>query len=198
VTNPDPPVDAALSIESKESDASLVGRVRAGDSEAFGTLVRRYLQPAYAIALARLREPADAEDVCQDAFITALQRIDECQKPDQFGSWLLTIVRNRALDAIRYRGVREAASLDEETATSPARGPMADTENAELREHLLTAMDVLTDLQREVLLLFDFEGWNHREIARKLRISEQSARVHLFNGRRALRARLGERFREGA
>ena len=57
-------------------------------------------------------------------------------------------------------------------------------------------MQVLTDLQREVLLLFDFEGFSHREIADRLGISEGSARVHLHNGRKALREQLSSLHQE--
>lgn len=178
-----------------ESDASLVGRARQGDAEAFGSLVRRHLQAAYAVALARLGEPADAEDVCQDAFVQALERIDDCRQPDRFVAWLLTIVRNRALDHQRFQSIRRSVPLD--TAIIRSReSPERDLEGAEIRASLLEAMRGLTELQREVVLLYDFEGWSHREIAERLEISEGSARVHLHNGRKALRARLGAQHRE--
>ena len=180
----------------QESDAVLVGRAQRGDAEAFELLVRRHLRAAYAVALAQLGEPADAEDVCQDAYITALQKIEDCRRPNQFGAWLLTIVRNRAHDYRRYRTLRDALPLDAATAASNGASPQRDAERSELRDELLRAMEVLTELQREVLLLFDFEGWSHKEIAQKLDISEGSARVHLHNGRRALRERLGEHYME--
>lgn len=179
----------------EESDASLVGRARQGDAEAFGTLVRRHLQAAYAVALARLGEPADAEDVCQDAFVQALQRLDECRQPDRFVAWLLAMVRNRAVDFARFRAVRGAVALDSVVVASRD-SPERDLEDREIRASLLEGMKGLTALQREVLLLFDFEGWSHREIAERLDISEGSARVHLHNGRKALRARLGAQHRE--
>jgi RNA polymerase sigma-70 factor, ECF subfamily len=174
----------------RESDAALVARARQGDSAAYGTLIQRYLHPAYAVALAGLGEPADAEDVCQDSFVTALKRIEECRQPDQFGAWLLAIVRNRARDYRRYRAVRFAVPLEDDTAASLSPDPEREAERAELRDDLLMALEVLTDTQREVLLLFDLEGWSHREIAEKLGISPESARVHLHNGRKALRLRL--------
>lgn len=179
----------------EESDSELVGRTRRGDAEAFGVLVRRHLQAAYAVALARLGEPADAEDVCQDAFVTALERIDECRNPARFSAWLFTIVRNRALDHQRLRRVRDAVPLDSVEVASPS-SPGRDVEDAELGAALLRALTGLTPLQREVLLLFDFEGWSHREISEKLGISEGSARVHLHNGRKALRDRLEPGHRE--
>lgn len=179
-----------------ESDAALVARARGGDGGAFETLVRRHLRPAYAVALAQLGEEADAHDAVQDAFVTALKRIEECRQPDQFGGWLLSIVRNRARDHRRYRAVRDALPLDAASEVAGRADPLQDAEDAELRRDLLGAMETLTELQREVILLYDFEGWSHREIGGRLGISDGSARVHLFNARRALRERLTERHRE--
>lgn len=180
-----------------ESDAALVARARGGDGAAFETLVRRHLRGAYAVALAQLGEEADAQDAVQDAFITALKRIEECRKPDQFASWLFSIVRNRARDHRRYRQVRDALPLDAASEAADRRaGPERDAENMELRGDLLAALNTLTELQREVILLYDVEGWSHKEIGAKLGISDGSARVHLFNARRALREKLTERHRE--
>jgi RNA polymerase sigma-70 factor (ECF subfamily) len=180
----------------EESDATLVGRARQGDAGAFETLVRRHLKPAYAVALAQLGEPADAEDAVQDAFVTALQRIEECRKPGQFGPWLYSIVRNRARDRRRYRAVRDALPLELAAEAAGRSDPHHDAERTELQADLTEALQGLTELQREVILLYDLEGWSHKEIAQKLGISDGSARVHLFNARRALRERLSRRHSE--
>jgi RNA polymerase sigma-70 factor, ECF subfamily len=174
-----------------ETDAALVARARQGDAVAFEALVRRHLKACYAVALARVAQPADAEDVVQDAFVTALRKLDDCRSPEKFGSWLLEIVRNRAHNYRRYQTVRDALPLDETTPATSGASPELDAERRELKEHLMEALKTLTELQREVILLFDFEGWPHREIAEKLGISENSARVHLSNARRALRSSLG-------
>ncbi len=179
-----------------DADATLVRLAQRGDARAFGVLVQRHLQSAYAVALARLGEPADAEDVCQDAFITALERIEECRKPEQFGAWLMVIVRNRAVDVLRFHAVRKAVPLSEETELAAREDTERELEQRELRKDLLEAVRVLTELQREVLLLFDFEGWSHRDIAARLGISEGSARVHLHNGRKALREQLSSLHQE--
>lgn len=180
-----------------ESDATLVGRARQGDAQAFDALARRHLGAAYAVALAQLGEPADAEDVCQDAFVTALKRIEECRNPAQFAAWFLTIVRNRARDHRRWRQVRDALPLDQAgEAASGNAGPHEDAERSELRDDLLEAVRALPETQREVVLLFDVEGWSHREIGEKLGISEGSARVHLHNARKGLRSRLAGRHEE--
>src|SRR5688500_3546073 len=97
----------------------LVRRARAGDAGAFEQLVRRHLRAAYSVALGVTNDPADAEDVAQDAFIAALERLDECRDPDRFSGWLLRIVRNRALNLKRAQSVRAAGLLSED------RGPLS-------------------------------------------------------------------------
>jgi RNA polymerase sigma-70 factor, ECF subfamily len=181
-----------------ESDASLVLRARSGEAAAFEVLVRRHLRSAYAVALAQLGEEAEAEDAAQDAFMTALQRLETCSDPERFSSWLLGIVRNRARDRRRRMRVRDALPLEAAGAAAGRDDPLADAERAELRADLLDALATLTPAQREIVLLFDLEGFSHREIAARLGISEGSARVQLFHGRRALRARLADRHREDA
>ena len=193
-----------------EEDAVLVARARDGDGDAFGTLVRRYLPAAHGAAYALLGETADAEDVCQDAFVAALAHLDECRPEEKFRPWLLTIVRNRALDLRRRQRVRAAEPLDDRwergsgeasaaAAATGDRGPLRAAEDADARTHLRAALDTLTDVRREVVLLHDLEGWTHREIAAHLGLAEGTVRAHLFWARRRLREALSAEFgdREG-
>jgi RNA polymerase sigma-70 factor (ECF subfamily) len=175
-------------------DAELVRRARQGDREAFDALVVRHLQAAYGVAYALLREPADAEDACQDAFLTVLRRIDDC-RPERFRGWLLEIVRNRAHNLRRAARVRLTEALG---PTLPAAGPngAVEAELAEFRGHLDVAMRSLTETQRRVLALHDMEGMLHREVATVLAISEQAARVHLHRARRLLRRLLSRWYQE--
>ena len=168
-------------------EAVLVERARRGDAAAFETLVRRYARQAHAMALAVVKEQADAEDVVQDAFIRALERLEECRNPARFGAWFLRIVRNRAHSVRRYLGVRDAAPLDAVPLSSDEPGPARDTERSRLREDLMEALGTLTEVQREVVLLHDLEGWKHREIGELLELPEGTVRAHRFHARRALR-----------
>ena len=171
-------------------DAELVAAVRSGDAVAADALVRRHFRAAWAVALALLGNESDAEDVCQDAFVRALERIEECRKPDRFVYWLLQIVRNRAHNARDYRRVRSGPSVDDVEVAAPGDAARS-TERRELGERLLDALEALTSAQRQVVLLKDLEGWDHRAIAGSLGISEGMSRQHLFAARRALRERLG-------
>lgn len=180
-----------------DPDARLIERARRGEGAAFDALMRRHMRAAYAVALAQTGDRDDAEDVCQDAFVTALRRLDEVRRPEAFVGWLLQIVRNRAHNLRRHQRVRSALPLDAATeAPARARGPARDAEDAELRARLLEALENLTPTQREVVLLYDVQGWSHREIAAAVGTTEGAARVHLHHGRRALRALLGPTYRE--
>jgi RNA polymerase sigma-70 factor (ECF subfamily) len=156
---------------SELSVAELVSRARRGEPAAFDQLVRRHLRAAYAVALAVLGRPADAEDVAQEAFIAALERLDDCRDGARFSGWLIQIVRNRALNALDKRKLR-------------------DTADVVLRAHLLAALASLSSVQREIVLLHDLDGWTHAELAEALGISEVHCRQHLFTARRTLRAEL--------
>ena len=173
------------------SDARLVERVREGDAAAFEGLVRRHIGAAYAVALAVLRSPADAEDACQDAFVTALQRLNDCRDPARFAPWLHQIVRNRARDLRRREATRRAVPIESVEALAAPDDPAFEAERSALRDRLADSLAVLTGVQRDVLLLHDLEGWRHREIAERLELPEGTVRAHLFNARKALRARLG-------
>jgi RNA polymerase sigma-70 factor, ECF subfamily len=173
-------------LDDTTGDAVLVGLAREGDRAAFELLVRRYTRPAYAIALAVVKEPADAEDVCQDAFIRALERIEDCE-PERFGAWMLRIVRNRAHSVRRYLGVRDASPLDTTSLASTRAGPAREAERSQLRSDLLDALAGLKEVQRQIVLLHDLEGWKHREIGELLEMPVGTVRAHLFHARRALR-----------
>jgi RNA polymerase sigma-70 factor (ECF subfamily) len=166
------------------SVAELVTRAKRGDASAFDQLVRRHLRAAYAVALAVLGRPHDADDVAQDAFVAALERIDDCREPARFSGWLIKIVRNRALHALEKRKLRDVGGDVEHRGTSEMTGDVT------LRAHLLTALATLTPVQREIVLLHDLDGWSHAELAEALGLSEVNCRQHLFTARRALRAEL--------
>jgi len=170
-------------VAPETSVAELVARARGGEPAALTELVRRHLRAAYVVALAVLGRPADAEDVSQDAFATALERLDDCREPARFSGWLLQIVRNRARNALERRKLRDPAG---DVVDAPA--PAAAVSDLVLRAHLLAALATLSPVQREIVLLHDLDGWSHAELAESLGLSEVNCRQHLFTARRALRA----------
>ncbi len=161
-------------------------RALKGDASAFSTLVSRYQRPAYAVALSVLGRHEDAEDAAQEAFVVAIERLEECRNPDRFGGWLLTIVRNRSKNLIRRETLRETDQVPP-GATSRTPTPDQEAEASELRRRLEEAMRGLPEVQREIVLLHDLEGWKHREIAERLDLPPGTVRSHLHFARKALR-----------
>ena len=180
-----------VSIESSEppEDGELVLRARKGDDIAFGLLVERYQRAVYAVAISLTGRHEDAEDAAQEAFLVALQRLDDCQSPERFAGWLMTIVRNRSKNLIRRESLRETDEVPPGTR-SWAPTPDRVTETRELRGLLEKALIGLPEVQRQIVLLHDLEGWKHREIAERLEIPPGTVRSHLHFARKALRLTL--------
>lgn len=171
------------------ADAELVALARSGDQDAFGELVRRYQRPAYSVALSVAGNHQDAEDAAQEAFLTALQRLDDCRNPARFGAWFLSIVRNRARNLVRRESLRSGDPIPA-TAHSKEPSPAKAAQLAALRSRLEAALQTLPEVQREIVLLHDWEGWKHDEIAERLGIPSGTVRSHLHFARKTLRAEL--------
>lgn len=168
--------------------APLVLAARRGERAAVEALVRRFLRPAYLVALSVVRVPVEAEDLAQESMAMAMQHLETCREPSKFAGWLMTNVRNRALNRVEAQRVRqryaEGASADE--------APTSDADLVVLRAHLLAALGALSEQQREVVLLHDLESWTHPEIAAATGLSEVNSRQVLSVARRLLRAKLAE------
>jgi RNA polymerase sigma-70 factor, ECF subfamily len=182
-------------VRHAEHDDALVARSSKGDREAFGELVRRHVVAAHDAAYAVLRNEADADDACQDAFLSALLHIEAFDPTRSFRPWLLHIVRNRALDLCRRRRVRAAEVLGSGVGavdvTAPAHErPDVHAERSDLRQWIAGAVATLAGPHRSVLLLHDLHGLRHREIGALLGCATGTSRHHLFTARRLVRGRL--------
>jgi RNA polymerase sigma-70 factor, ECF subfamily len=160
-----------------------------GDRVALDRLLSLHLRVAHTVALGAVQSWADAADVVQTAFLTAVERLADCEDPRRFSGWLLRIVRHAGLDSRRAtaRANSRRGDFDEVVVACPAPDQSSRTET---RYALLRALGVLAERQRQVVLLHDLEGWKHAEIAAFLQISEVMSRQELFVGRRELRATL--------
>jgi RNA polymerase sigma-70 factor (ECF subfamily) len=168
----------------------LVARVRAGDQEAYSTLVDRYWDQAFAIAYGFLQHPEDSEDLVQDAFVRALERIDSLGRGSPFGPWFYRLLVNAALNRRKYLARRRTEAVP--TTAPSLESPAVDSERAELRRRLWTALKSLPQDLETVVVLHDLEGFKHGEIAKVLGIPEGTSRSHLSKARRLLRDHLGD------
>jgi RNA polymerase sigma-70 factor, ECF subfamily len=187
-----PPVASTspLRLADTRSDEELVEGVRAGDTAAFGTLVERHLRRAFGLAYRLLGHREDAEDLVQEAFVVALERIDTFRAGHSFAPWFNRIVVNRGLNARKARARRGTEPLHPEVASA---GPLPDlvAERGELRRRLGSALATLPERQRLSVELFELEGFSGAEIAELLELPAGTVRWHLHQARHALRAVLG-------
>ena len=170
--------------------AQLVGAAKRGDRHAFGELYVRFARTVHGILLARVSRP-DADDLVQDVFLTAMQRLPTLRDPEAFGGWLATIARNRATDYAR-RAPR-TAELPEDLAETRMTSP---SDRAEALA-ALTAIRSLPDAYRETLVLRLVEGMTGPEIAERTGLTHGSVRVNLHRGMQMLRERLKSAYDRG-
>ena len=172
-----------------DAESRLIERVQGGDTRAFGELVRRYERRAFAIAWRLLRHREDAEDLVQDSFMAALDRIDTFEPGRPFGPWFFRLLVNRGHNARDARRVRSTESIPEEL---PAGGssPAADLERAEIGRRVAAALAELGDRQQLVVQLHELDGFTTAEVAGMLEIAEPTVRWTLHAARKRLRADL--------
>lgn len=142
-------------------DDGIIRKVLAGDRDAYAVLVRRYERQVHAAAWAILRNHQAAEDVSQDAFIRAYEKLGTLRTPERFGPWLLTIVRRLSVDLARCRSPLVLVSACPE-------GPSFDTSDGEDAARILAAIARMPDRDQQVLLLRYFDQLGVAEIASRM------------------------------
>jgi RNA polymerase sigma-70 factor (ECF subfamily) len=200
---------AAGGDDPRAEEAALVEALRAGDPEAYESLVRTHAPRMLAVARRLLRSADDAEDAVQDAFLSAWRALGAFEGQARLGTWLHRITVNAALMKLRSRRRKPEASIEDlqprfledgHHEALPRRWKDADQVLAhkELRERVLDAIDGLPETYRNVLLLRDIEELDTAETARTLGISENAVKTRLHRARVALREVLDPSLREDA
>ena len=167
---------------------AMVGAARTGDGGAMDGLYRRFAPVVHGVLLSYV-QPADADDLTQDVFETALQRLHELREDAAFPGWIVSIVRRAALDAKRRPA--PATGLEPEPVSAP--GSVEDRFEA---ERSLRAIRALPEAYRETLMLRLVEGLTGPEIAERTGLTPGSVRVNLHRGMAQLRELLAGTARE--
>ncbi len=163
-------------------DAALVALARHGDRDAFARLHRAYAPMVHGILLARVPR-GEVDDLVQDVFIVAMERIGSLRDDAAFGGWLAMIARNRATDFHRSR--RDDVELLDDVTHDPT--SHIDSEAA----HVLLLVKSLPEAYRETLILRLVEGMTGPEIAERTGLTPGSVRVNLHRGMQMLKEKLG-------
>jgi RNA polymerase sigma-70 factor (ECF subfamily) len=187
-------------------DLALVQAAREGDIAAFETLLKRYDRNVFRIANHITQNREDAEDVVQDAFLKAYQKLDQFQGNSKFYTWLVRIAVNEALMKLRKRKASKTVSIDEDVETDEGFVPREVTDwspnpeqlykQAELGDILEKTIQGLPSGFRTVFVLRDVEGLSTEETADALGLSVPAVKSRLLRARLQLRERLSRHFKK--
>lgn len=194
-----------------EAERDLVARARAGNEEAFGTLMRSHYQPVFRLVNSMLRDEHSARDVCQEIWLTVWKNIPSFRGDAKFSTWVHPIATRRAIDHLRGRkrwfnrfipflsdtsestseesgGDRIAAAAEAIEASDPRQELEAQEKNARFER----AIASLPPKHRAVLALREVQGLSYDEIAENLGIARGTVMSRLFHARRLLVQKLGD------
>jgi RNA polymerase sigma-70 factor (ECF subfamily) len=200
----------AAGLTSREADGVAASAVKALQAESrhaearerYAELVARHQRRAARIAFHYLRDPAEADEAVQDAFVKAYSHLASFREELPFEVWFTRILINGCLDRIKARTRRErwiAPMPDgpggerDFAERMPGRGPTPEDAllARERRQALAEALRMLPERQRSVFMLSHFEGCTSREVSALTGLNESTVRVHLFRAIRRLRTLLG-------
>lgn len=177
------------------SDPELVERARRGDTAAFGVLVDRHRTPVFRAALAALGSPDDAEEVAQEAFVSAYKRLDGFRGDASFKTWVISIVWRKALTrrrSVKTMMMRFVSPRDDTPWDFPdtARTQEQAVIDTGLRRELQRLIRQLTPTLRDPLLLAASGDYSMNEIAAVLGVPSGTVKWRIAEARRRLKASL--------
>ncbi len=182
------------------TDAAVVSRARAGDSDAFRVLVERHSRSLFRLAFRMTGNQQDAEDVVQESFLRAYRQLGNFDERASFGTWIYRIAANCSLDLVRARKRRNdqmAAPADGEHMEDPLAQLASDSPtpermamSGEVRQRVAEAMEELSPTERTAFVLRHFEGMRMEEVSRVLDCQPGAAKHSVFRAVQKLRRAL--------
>ncbi len=175
------------------NEAKMIASILDGDTEQYHELIRPYEHSVYKMAVSFMKNEAEAEDVAQEAFLSAFRNLANFRGQAKFSTWLISITLNEARGRLRRQSLVRMESLDETPEdggnVSPAllrdwrEIPSETLERKEIREMLQEAIRSLSPIYREVLIMRDVEELSVEETATALTISVASVKTRLHRAR---------------
>jgi len=198
VNSPSPPAVPPL-----EADVlALVSRAKAGDPEAFRTLVIRFQRKVYAVALGIVKDRDLAWDVAQDAFVRVHGRLSTFEGKSAFSTWLFRVTTHLAIDAVRKERTSRKDQVEDVLesdlagggegilSTSLGNDPRENALRRELAGQIESALAGLSPEHRTILVLREVEGLSYEELAERLEIPKGTVMSRLFHARKRMQAAL--------
>ncbi len=190
----------ALQVALTIADEEVVARVRSGETGLYEILMRRYNQRLFRVVRSVLRDDAEAEDVLQEAWVRAYERLDQFEGRAGFATWLTRIAFHEAL--ARIRKARRWSPLENslgeimpeaERCHTTSETPETQAVRHQLGRALESAVDALPEAYRSVFVLRQVEQLSTSETAECLDLSEETVKTRLHRSRALLRRQLEER-----
>ena len=185
-------------------DTELIEKAQGGDWSAFGELIRRHDAAVLSLAARFVQNADDAKDVYQEVLIRVYRGLPSFRGDSQFGTWLHRITVNVCLSFIRQKK-RHGARIDEQEEdegsgegqrapepVSDAIAPDRRAMDAEIRERVTKALQVLSPRQRMVFTLYHDQEYTLKEIAESLQCGEGTVKRYLYDATRAMRGELSD------
>ena len=170
-----------------KEDAILVADALANGPEAFGPIVEKYKGAVFAVALVRLRNFHDAEDLTQSTFLDAFERLDRLNDPNRLGAWLRSLAIHRCLNFLRQK--KKTEEVLQRAAVEHVL-PQDQMNGAAVREQVLEALNSLSKVQRETVTLFYISGYAQEEIAGIQEVPVGTIKWRLHEARKRLKAEM--------
>ena len=186
----------------REREEEVLGRIRAGDSEAFEYFVKTYQKKVFRLVYTLLRDPSEADSVTQDVFVKAYRAIKDFKGDAAFETWITRIAINAVRDQMRRRkpvvsfsdlkAAEEDDSLEVPRSIDPTDGtsPLRDSLSREIRHRVATALVDLSPRQRAVFVMKHYEDRTIAEIGAATGLDDGTIKSHLFRAARKLRQSL--------
>lgn len=172
-------------------DEQCAALAQEGEGKAFAALVGRYQDRIYRFLLRLTRQPDDALELTQEAFLRAHQALDRWRPEAPFRTWLFRIARNCAFDRLRRERLVEFVALEDDVEIpDSSAGPEAILETAQRLRQLEAALSALPAAHREILLLREIEQMSYDEIALVLGLNAGTVKSRIARARGALLERI--------
>jgi RNA polymerase sigma-70 factor (ECF subfamily) len=178
-----------------ENEKNLVEKSAEGDIDAFETLIQSHQKKVYNIALRMTKNPEDAQELSQDAFVRAFIAIKKFRGDSSFATWLYRITMNVCTDFLRKRNKASVISIEQSVYESQQTMQLADnepgpdeiSEKNQLKKLVKEAMDLLPPEHRQVLILRDLLDMTYKDIANTLSINEGTIKSRINRARENLK-----------
>ena len=186
-------------VPARAEDMALVDRCRRGDLGAFEELYRAHAGKLFSVACRMLGNPADAEDLLQEIFLSAHRKLDSFRGESALGTWLYRLAVNQCLDYLRSRAARTNQVTDalEDDAGPFEAGAQTLADQTVAKMDLERALARLPEGCRAAFVLHDVQGLEHKEVAQALGIAEGTSKSQVHKARLRLRTLLAASTRAG-